>query len=386
MALINCPECENEISSAAEGCPHCGFPVAKYLQEKEAARRAEEARLLRAKKAEAEAAAQAARKKRNGIGCLVMVALFAGCCLLGSVVSAVDDWQMEKEAEAVRLAAEERVEDLRERLPVFLEEVDGYLEREELEKAEALIGELEQASPEDKGVHRRRDQFEEIYRVTLLEEIDEFLENEQYQSATALIESLERRAPENEEVQERRELHTDLKRQFVADYQLDVGRQRLEQGATHRSDEEWIKAEEVFVSALEELDQVHEDYVVSEHDKLRRDLERARSRVASQAEGQREEIAEEIAYRSLCGTRPTQSAWDGHVSPVRRYLRNIAHDPGSIDFEGCTEPVLTADNCWRTTCNYRGKNAFGATIRNSGTFYIRASTAGGTADRVFDTN
>lgn len=27
MALINCPECENEISDKAVNCPHCGFPV-----------------------------------------------------------------------------------------------------------------------------------------------------------------------------------------------------------------------------------------------------------------------------------------------------------------------------------------------------------------------
>jgi ribosomal protein L37E len=29
MALINCPECNREISDKAEACPHCGFPVAK---------------------------------------------------------------------------------------------------------------------------------------------------------------------------------------------------------------------------------------------------------------------------------------------------------------------------------------------------------------------
>lgn len=28
MALIECPECEKQISSAAESCPHCGNPMA----------------------------------------------------------------------------------------------------------------------------------------------------------------------------------------------------------------------------------------------------------------------------------------------------------------------------------------------------------------------
>ena len=27
MALIHCPECKKEISSAAESCPHCGNPM-----------------------------------------------------------------------------------------------------------------------------------------------------------------------------------------------------------------------------------------------------------------------------------------------------------------------------------------------------------------------
>lgn len=31
MALINCPECDKSVSSAAHACPHCGFPVAEKL-------------------------------------------------------------------------------------------------------------------------------------------------------------------------------------------------------------------------------------------------------------------------------------------------------------------------------------------------------------------
>jgi hypothetical protein len=28
MALVPCPECKREVSSAASACPHCGFPAA----------------------------------------------------------------------------------------------------------------------------------------------------------------------------------------------------------------------------------------------------------------------------------------------------------------------------------------------------------------------
>lgn len=32
MALINCPECNREVSDKAEMCPNCGFGVAKYIE------------------------------------------------------------------------------------------------------------------------------------------------------------------------------------------------------------------------------------------------------------------------------------------------------------------------------------------------------------------
>lgn len=35
MALINCPECGRQVSTAAKACPGCGFPVAENLGAKE---------------------------------------------------------------------------------------------------------------------------------------------------------------------------------------------------------------------------------------------------------------------------------------------------------------------------------------------------------------
>lgn len=34
MALINCPECNREISDKAVSCPHCGYPLSNNLIEK----------------------------------------------------------------------------------------------------------------------------------------------------------------------------------------------------------------------------------------------------------------------------------------------------------------------------------------------------------------
>lgn len=33
MALINCPECEKEISHKTKACPHCGFPIPEHRQQ-----------------------------------------------------------------------------------------------------------------------------------------------------------------------------------------------------------------------------------------------------------------------------------------------------------------------------------------------------------------
>lgn len=29
MALINCPECGKDVSTSADACPHCGYPINK---------------------------------------------------------------------------------------------------------------------------------------------------------------------------------------------------------------------------------------------------------------------------------------------------------------------------------------------------------------------
>lgn len=34
MALMNCPECGNEVSDKADCCPKCGYPISKYLEER----------------------------------------------------------------------------------------------------------------------------------------------------------------------------------------------------------------------------------------------------------------------------------------------------------------------------------------------------------------
>jgi hypothetical protein len=64
------------------------------------------------------------------------------------------------------------------------------------------------------------------------------------------------------------------------------------------------------------------------------------------------------------GKAPIQSAWDDSYSEVEGYLKRIANDPDSIEIDTCTK-VYQADDGWLVGCDYRGRNGFGGTIRQS---------------------
>lgn len=65
-----------------------------------------------------------------------------------------------------------------------------------------------------------------------------------------------------------------------------------------------------------------------------------------------------------CGSKPERSAFDGGIRAVEDFAKKTAYDPDSIDVENCTEPTLSEESCWATTCEVRGKNAFGAKVLN----------------------
>ena len=58
MALINCPECNREVSDKAEICPNCGFGVAKYIERQNKILKIQE-------EAEKEAYLYVKKKKKN---------------------------------------------------------------------------------------------------------------------------------------------------------------------------------------------------------------------------------------------------------------------------------------------------------------------------------
>lgn len=76
------------------------------------------------------------------------------------------------------------------------------------------------------------------------------------------------------------------------------------------------------------------------------------------------------AYAATCGEKPLRSSWDGKIVEVKMALTYSAHDPDSIEVTDCTDPTMSEENCWVTTCRVRGKNIFGALVLNENTFSI----------------
>lgn len=85
------------------------------------------------------------------------------------------------------------------------------------------------------------------------------------------------------------------------------------------------------------------------------------------------EKREAATLEAKCGRSPARSGWDGEVVGTESYVARTAHDPDSIDVENCTTPTLTKRHCWLTTCDVRGKNAFGAMVLTRMRFSIAHS-------------
>jgi hypothetical protein len=91
-------------------------------------------------------------------------------------------------------------------------------------------------------------------------------------------------------------------------------------------------------------------------------------REKARAERKKDE-QERAARLAMFGEPPKQSAWDGSYYEVERYLKKVANDPDSIDIDECTG-VYQTEKGWLVGCDYRGRNAFGALIRQSNWFTI----------------
>lgn len=70
------------------------------------------------------------------------------------------------------------------------------------------------------------------------------------------------------------------------------------------------------------------------------------------------------------GPEPKASLWDGVYPEVKRHMDRYAHDPGSVEWEGCVTARPSALG-WITICDYRARNRLGALTREKTIFIIR---------------
>lgn len=76
----------------------------------------------------------------------------------------------------------------------------------------------------------------------------------------------------------------------------------------------------------------------------------------------------EAAFVEKHGRAP-QRGLRGDYVEIRYHLREIAHDPKSVEIDRCTELQRT-DAGWMTACRWRGANAFGAQRLAEHVFYV----------------
>ncbi len=158
--------------------------------------------------------------------------------------------------------------------------------------------------------------------------------------------------------------------------QLQLAKQHKSDGDDDYRDKSWAGASSHYARAIENAEQANTylgnhweaNSVISQAQKKKDSADRKEKKRLEEEQAEREALA---ALKAVCGSSPTVSAWDGGISAVDRFMELTAHDPKSINSENCTTPVLT-DICWKTTCTVRGKNAFGALIANTYTFYLKA--------------
>lgn len=144
-----------------------------------------------------------------------------------------------------------------------------------------------------------------------------------------------------------------------------------------------VAAEDSYDAALVAIDALDEAAIAGREREVRdtrRRVERARRSNHSRAERLRRQRVEHAARMAVCGEAPTVSAWDGELIGAERIMRSSAHDPDSIDVENCSPPALAVSRnyCWLSTCDVRGRNLFGAMVRNRIQFEARHGLVVGT--------
>lgn len=360
MALIPCPECSQQVSDSAPKCPSCGYAVAEEMNR----RREKE------------------KQKRQWKVIVIMVGfLMSTCCVTSQCQTCREDAAQEEamkaKAEAEAKQKEEMAqleETLRQKFaketPAIESKLDQFeqsVANEDYETATAARSELETALqpfkpfttkvPSDLVTIRERLKLASAWLQ--VKDAQKSLESGSYNEALTLLKSAEQADPGLPDLVETRRSALFKKSEGT-----------LDQAKEKAKSKNWLEADKLLKEASSALSKIPEESRSRKEKRLSKQIDRLTSKYEKRANEKREEIAGEQAYRELCGKPPVPSSWDGGIRSVESYVKSSAHDPGSIDVENCSTPVLSSDSCWRTECHVLGKNAFGAKVRNVGTFWI----------------
>ena len=258
MALIQCPECKESVSSSASMCPTCGFAVAAYVAEQERAQAAREAAIKKK-----------AADKRN-----IIFSLAAGFAFLIScgVCTCAGERGAERErekaqAEQARAKKEQQAAEAA-RIAEIRADIDGYvtrlneaLENDEADNAKHILRSIEQAQPDHPRIAAAKKELEELQVSIRLAKLSE---NARTYAAQAAEASKKKR---------------------------------------------WIEADDLYQEALESLEGVPAERRTKEDEKFVRDTQRAQKKVAPKAQRQREKAAKEKAkaeaQQKRCGGKTT---------------------------------------------------------------------------------
>lgn len=99
-------------------------------------------------------------------------------------------------------------------------------------------------------------------------------------------------------------------------------------------------------------------------------LAQQRKRIQPGLDRIKAQIEAEKLLVAVRGPKPVNSAWDGSVLEVERYLKRVMNDPDSYEHVSSTVPVGRGEY-WLVRSTFRGKNAFGGKVINTKLFYIQ---------------
>ncbi len=136
-------------------------------------------------------------------------------------------------------------------------------------------------------------------------------------------------------------------------------------GETWKSAKAFWEAALANVVTLEEAGEHLADAVPDGLSKKRKTIERQLKKAEKIVSKYDQEQAELAIYLELCGDPPAGcgGGWDGACIGTEPAFKKVAHDPSDVDVEGCTQPVMTTDDCWHSTCTVLARNGFGARVR-----------------------